>query len=225
MRLARAGEQQADQLAFEREYEHDYSWEQLEEDEAGNLKAPDTQTERRARRLRTLHAAHAARIRRGLIRYLEIVVDLSRAAAATDMRPLRAAVMANALARFIRAFFDENPLSQLGIISMRDGVAHILTSLSSGPVSVDAIVWDVRCSRARPILILFEANPSSAVFRKPILTNSRRVFKHQGMLPSRTPLIWPYMASGGCHHMARERSCFCLQASQVVIQVQGRHLL
>lgn len=61
-------------------------------------------------------------------------MDLSRAAAALDMRPMRAVVMANALSDFIRAFFDENPLSQLGIVVMRDGVAHTLTPLSSSPV-------------------------------------------------------------------------------------------
>lgn len=94
----------------------------------------DSAAERRARRTRTLNAAHAARVQRGLIRYLQVVVDLSRAAAATDMRPLRAAVMAGCLARFIRAFFDENPLSQLGLVAMREGTACVLSPLASSPV-------------------------------------------------------------------------------------------
>ncbi|KAL6770737.1 TF2H2 [Auxenochlorella protothecoides x Auxenochlorella symbiontica] len=128
-----AQEQQAEQLAYEREYEDDYSWEQLQEDDQGNLRGPDSAAERRARRTRTLNAAHAARVQRGLIRYLQVVVDLSRAAAATDMRPLRAAVMAGCLARFIRAFFDENPLSQLGLVAMREGTAHVLSPLASSP--------------------------------------------------------------------------------------------
>uniref|UniRef100_A0A1D2A663 Ssl1-like domain-containing protein n=1 Tax=Auxenochlorella protothecoides TaxID=3075 RepID=A0A1D2A663_AUXPR len=129
-----AQEQQAEQLAYEREYEDDYSWEQLQEDDQGNLRGPDSAAERRARRTRTLNAAHAARVQRGLIRYLQVVVDLSRAAAATDMRPLRAAVMAGCLARFIRAFFDENPLSQLGLVAMREGTACVLSPLASSPV-------------------------------------------------------------------------------------------
>ncbi|KFM22709.1 General transcription factor IIH subunit 2 [Auxenochlorella protothecoides] len=128
-----AQEQQAEQLAYEREYEDDYSWEQLQEDDQGNLRGPDSAAERRARRTRTLNAAHAARVQRGLIRYLQVVVDLSRAAAATDMRPLRAAVMAGCLARFIRAFFDENPLSQLGLVAMREGTARVLSPLASSP--------------------------------------------------------------------------------------------
>lgn len=50
------------------------------------------------------------------------------------MRPLRAAVMSGILQRFVRAFFDENPLSQLGLIVLRNGVAERLTELSSSPV-------------------------------------------------------------------------------------------
>lgn len=62
-------------------------------------------------------------------------MDLSRAASISDMRPTRAAVMAIALQNFIREFFDQNPLSQLGLIVMRNGVAETLTELSGSPVS------------------------------------------------------------------------------------------
>lgn len=129
----RAGEEARGLAAFEREYEDDHSWEDLEEDEYGNLRAPDRSEEQRARRRRLLSAAQSARIRRGMIRYVQVVLDLSRAASLTDMRPLRAAVMSGILQRFIRAFFDENPLSQLGLIVLRNGVAERLTELSSAP--------------------------------------------------------------------------------------------
>lgn len=49
------------------------------------------------------------------------------------MRPLRAVVIFNITQQFIRTFFDENPLSQLGIIILKDGLAHRLTELSSSP--------------------------------------------------------------------------------------------
>ena len=68
-----------------------------------------------------------------MIRYLQIVVDLSRAASLTDMRPGRSAIMFHVVQQFIRAFFDANPLSQLGIIVLRNGVAERLTELSSSP--------------------------------------------------------------------------------------------
>lgn len=73
-------------------------------------------------------------MRRGLIRYVQLVLDFSRASAANDMRPTRLAVMSGVAQQFIRAFFDENPLSQLGIVLMRNGVAEQLSEMSSSPV-------------------------------------------------------------------------------------------
>jgi transcription initiation factor TFIIH subunit 2 len=49
------------------------------------------------------------------------------------MRPVRSAIMFHVVQQFIRAFFDANPLSQLGIIVLRNGVAERLTELSSSP--------------------------------------------------------------------------------------------
>ena len=67
---------------------------------------------------------------------VQIIVDLSRAAAIGDMRPNRLAVMAGVLQSFIRKFFDENPLSHLGLIIMRNGIAERLTELAGSPVSL-----------------------------------------------------------------------------------------
>lgn len=39
------------------------------------------------------------------------------------------------LQQFIREFFDQNPLSHLGILVLRNGVAERLTDLSGSPVS------------------------------------------------------------------------------------------
>ncbi len=66
---------------------------------------------------------------------VQIIVDLSRAAAIGDMRPNRLAVMAGVLQGFIRKFFDENPLSHLGLIIMRNGIAERLTELAGSPVN------------------------------------------------------------------------------------------
>ena len=61
-------------------------------------------------------------------------MDLSRAAGISDMRPTRAAVMSLALQSFIREFFDQNPLSHLGLTLLRNGRAEPLTDLSGSPV-------------------------------------------------------------------------------------------
>lgn len=111
----------------------DHSWELLREDELGNLVAVDDSSDARERRRRALSVAKSARVRRGLIRFLTVIIDLSRASSMTDMRPMRAAVMSGIVQRFIRVYFDENPLSQLAITVMRDGIAESVTQLSSSP--------------------------------------------------------------------------------------------
>lgn len=111
-----------------------FSWDQLELDAHGNLKSSSRASAHKARRQRLLSMETSGRsIQRGMIRYLELVFDLSKAAGLNDMRPLRSVAMFAAAESFIRSFFDENPLSQLGVVIMRDGVARQLTELSSSP--------------------------------------------------------------------------------------------
>ncbi|KAG2442629.1 hypothetical protein HXX76_002714 [Chlamydomonas incerta] len=118
--------------AYQRQYENEQTWDQLQEDEHGNLFVDKT-AEQRARRQRLLSAAQSARIRKGMIRYVLLVVDLSRAAAAQDLRPNRLGCMLSLCRSFVREFFDQNPLSQLGIAVMRSGLVEKLTDLSGSP--------------------------------------------------------------------------------------------
>ena len=68
--------------AWERTYAEDRSWESLQEDESGLLRPIDNKAIYHAqyrRHLRALASKEAvARIQKGLIRYLYIVVDLSK---------------------------------------------------------------------------------------------------------------------------------------------------
>ena len=68
--------------AWERAYTDERSWEALQEDESGLLRPIDNKAIFHAqyrRRLRSLSStATTARIQKGLIRFLYIVVDLSR---------------------------------------------------------------------------------------------------------------------------------------------------
>ncbi|XP_038979099.1 general transcription factor IIH subunit 2-like isoform X2 [Phoenix dactylifera] len=86
--------------AWERAYADERSWEALQEDESGLLRPIDTKTlvhaqYRRRLLLRSAAASSAApRIQKGLIRYLYVVIDLSRAASEMDFRPSRMVVVA-----------------------------------------------------------------------------------------------------------------------------------
>lgn len=67
---------------------------------------------------------------------LQVILDMSRAASMTDMRPNRGAMMIQVLQLFVREFFDQNPLSHLSIMLLRNGRAERLTDLSGSPVSL-----------------------------------------------------------------------------------------
>mmetsp|Transcript_28008 Transcript_28008/g.61303 ORF Transcript_28008/g.61303 Transcript_28008/m.61303 type:complete len:414 (-) Transcript_28008:554-1795(-) len=128
-----AAEQEAGLQAYERQYADERSWELLEEDESGCLLPFDPTVLQRAKRQRLLSAAQSSRIRRGMIRYLYVVLDLSRATLMTDFWPSRLAALNTLTQGFIREFFDQNPLSQLGLIVARNGIAERITELSGHP--------------------------------------------------------------------------------------------
>lgn len=119
--------------AWERTYADERSWESLQEDESGLLRPIDNKTLSHAQYRRRLRTATAARIQKGLIRYLYIIIDFSRAAAEMDYKPSRMVVVARQVEAYIREFFDQNPLSQIGLVILKDGVAHCLTDLGGSP--------------------------------------------------------------------------------------------
>lgn len=64
-----------------------------------------------------------------------------------DFRPSRMAVVAKQVGAFIREFFDQNPLSQVGLVTIKDGVSHCLTDLGGSPEShVKALMGKLECS-------------------------------------------------------------------------------
>ncbi|KAL3701137.1 hypothetical protein R1sor_019159 [Riccia sorocarpa] len=141
-----AEEQGRDLEAWERAYAEDRSWESLTEDASGLLLAVDvTQQQRQARR--RYAASKGPRIQRGIIRYLFVICDFSRAAAEEDFKPSRMGIVANCVEAFVREFFDQNPLSHLGLIVIRSGVAKRLTDLSGSPEAhIRALRANLECS-------------------------------------------------------------------------------
>ncbi|KAK3238929.1 General transcription factor IIH subunit 2 [Cymbomonas tetramitiformis] len=128
-----ADEAAAEREAYERAYADERSWEELEEDEHGILRPIDHSAQQRLKRQRLVDAAQSARIRRGMIRYVYLVLDVSRAILMTDFRPTRLSVVSGIVQCFVKEFFDQNPLSQLGLILARNGIAERVTELSGSP--------------------------------------------------------------------------------------------
>eukprot|EP00892_Ulva_mutabilis_P008373 jgi/Ulvmu1/5908/UM026_0030.1 len=116
--------------AFERQYLDERSWESLVEKDGRLVSVQAAAVHRKRNRASTL----ASRVRRGMIRYMQLVLDMSSVcAASTDMRPNRAVSLAQLAQAFISEFFDQNPLSQMSVVVMRQGCAHVLTDLSASP--------------------------------------------------------------------------------------------
>lgn len=83
--------------------------------------------------------------------FLPVINELSfltlQAASETDYRPSRMAVVAKCVGVFIREYFDQNPLSHIGLIAIKDGVAHRLTELGGSPESqIKALMGKLECS-------------------------------------------------------------------------------
>ncbi|GMF28344.1 unnamed protein product [Phytophthora fragariaefolia] len=75
----------------------------------------------------------ARNVRKGLIRYTYVVMDLSRGMANKDWKPHRLACTSDVLQHFVKDYFDQNPISQLGVIGIKGMTAEKLSDLSGNP--------------------------------------------------------------------------------------------
>ena len=71
-------------------------------------------------------------IQRGIVRHLYVIIDVSRAMVEPDLKPTRIDLCFALTEQFVNEFFDQNPISQLGLIITRDGLAEKLTELGGG---------------------------------------------------------------------------------------------
>ena len=135
-RLKGVGE---DTVQYRWEGSYTGSWQTLQETEQGTLIAPSSSHIQSSTTTPSLASSAAELtamshrvpgVRRGMIRHLWILLDGSKAMHQTDFKPSRLDVCITSLKQFIITFFDQNPLSRLGLLVMRDGVSHILTEMS-----------------------------------------------------------------------------------------------
>ncbi|KAL9078325.1 MAG: hypothetical protein Q9157_002756 [Trypethelium eluteriae] len=70
---------------------------------------------------------------RGIIRHLILVLDLSEAMAEKDFKPNRYTFVLRYILSYIREFFEQNPISQLALVGMKDGLAKPISELSGNP--------------------------------------------------------------------------------------------
>ncbi|KAL9949785.1 General transcription factor IIH subunit 2 [Verticillium nonalfalfae] len=112
------------------------SWETVEEGADGSLDVEGrAEAEKRRRLLRD-----TTPLQRGIIRHLVLVLDMSFAMAEKDLLPTRLRLTWRLAREFVKEYFEQNPISQMGIVGMRDGVAVRVSEMGGNPVEhVEAI--------------------------------------------------------------------------------------
>lgn len=110
---------------------YERTWEVLKEDESGSLKATIEDILFKAKRKRIFE--HHGQVRLGMMRHLYVVVDGSRTMEDQDLKPNRLTCTLKLLEYFVEEYFDQNPISQIGIIVTKSKRAEKLTELSGNP--------------------------------------------------------------------------------------------
>lgn len=111
------------------------SWDVLQEDGSGSLAGVISNLEAQLLKKKRI-VKDSLQVKRGIIRYIYIVIDRSIAMAEIDLKPTRIEVVCQILTALVKEFFDENPLSQIGILYTMEGLAYKLCDLSSNPSEV-----------------------------------------------------------------------------------------
>ncbi|EGD78674.1 hypothetical protein PTSG_01653 [Salpingoeca rosetta] len=109
----------------------EYVWDEVREGEDGTLCIDEitAQTHTRVRKRHAL-APQLGPCKRGMIRHVYLVVDLSQDMDDDDLKPNRLTCTVHNLIDFVHSFFHENPISDMGVIVMREGVARVICELN-----------------------------------------------------------------------------------------------
>nr|XP_020454876.1 general transcription factor IIH subunit 2-like isoform X2 [Monopterus albus] len=110
---------------------YERTWEVLKEDESGSLKATVEELLFQSKRKRVI-VSHG-QVRLGMMRHLFVVIDCSRSMEDQDLKPNRLTSTLKLMEAFIDEYFDQNPISQVGIITTKNKRAEKLTDLTGNP--------------------------------------------------------------------------------------------
>ncbi|ODV90314.1 hypothetical protein CANCADRAFT_105044 [Tortispora caseinolytica NRRL Y-17796] len=122
------------------------TWDTVQEDEAGSLATVVAGLLESSKRRRFVDATP---VQRGIIRHMVLVIDMSDSMSEKDIRPTRAILTYNYAVEFVTEFFEQNPLSQMAILGMRDGISHVISPLGGSPHDHTQALRDLRNDSAR----------------------------------------------------------------------------
>ncbi|KAN0072567.1 Ssl1-like domain containing protein [Elaphomyces granulatus] len=113
------------------EWEISRTWENLVEGADGTISATVDSLLEAGKRKRLLR--DTTPLQRGIIRHLMLILDLSQSMSEKDLRPTRYLLTLRYAQEFVVEFFEQNPISQLGVLGMRDGLAVRVSGMSGNP--------------------------------------------------------------------------------------------
>ncbi|KAK7089453.1 hypothetical protein V1264_024720 [Littorina saxatilis] len=120
-----------EETGYRWETEYEKTWEALVEDESGSLQASVADIVSKAKRRHLLDKI--GNVRLGMMRHLFVIIDMSQAMNDQDLKPSRILTTLKLLEHFVEEYFDQNPISQLGIMASRNKRAEKITELGGNP--------------------------------------------------------------------------------------------
>lgn len=126
-----ADEDELEVIGYKWEGQYERTWEVLREDAEGSIQESVSDIVNRAKRRRLLE--RPTNVRLGMMRHLYVVLDMSSAMTDQDLRPNRQLCTLKIMEKFIEDYFDQNPISQLGMVTTKDKLATKLTELAGNP--------------------------------------------------------------------------------------------
>ncbi|XP_075237603.1 general transcription factor IIH subunit 2 Ssl1 [Lycorma delicatula] len=121
-----AEEEDGKEYRWETGYEK--TWEAIKEDDEGLLEGSVNEIIQKAKRKR--QAKRKGHTRLGMMRHLYLILDGSEAMLDQDLKPTRQLCTIKLLEGFIDEFFDQNPISQMGIIITKNKRADKIAELA-----------------------------------------------------------------------------------------------
>ncbi|KEP46417.1 TFIIH basal transcription factor complex subunit Ssl1 [Rhizoctonia solani 123E] len=138
----KTGKNKAKDQGYSWEANYVRSWDQVQEDEGGNLAHSVEDLIARKRRQRLLGPSSA--IRRAIIRHLVLLIDLSAAMADRDLRPTRFELALDCARAFVVEWCEQNPLGQIGVVGMRAGIGERIVEMTGNPHDILRAIADKR---------------------------------------------------------------------------------
>ncbi|KAL4870168.1 hypothetical protein BDV12DRAFT_62347 [Aspergillus spectabilis] len=124
------------------EFELSRTWETLVEGADGTISSTVEGLLEASKRKRLLK--DTTPLQRGIIRHVILILDLSQSMLEKDLRPTRYLLTLRYAQEFVREFFEQNPISQIGVLGLRDGLALRVSDMSGNPTEHISAIQDLR---------------------------------------------------------------------------------